>query len=134
MSTRYILKIVDFGLQVLSVLIPFVWSTVTGRWYYMFIAYLSLGVTQFLSCIVNRLLLPSTCRADQRTMYETILMLYTIVALLLFGLSLFIPYNHSSEFEYRMQNINEVSIFILIYTSPFLGIWYGILSFIEIRN
>ncbi len=134
MSTRYILKIVDFGLQVLCVLIPFVSGVATGMWYYMVLTFPSLGTTQFLSCIVNRFFLSSKYRSSKRIIYETILISYTIVALLLFVFSLCIPYIHLTDYEWRMQNINRAFMYILLITSPFLGIGYGIISFVEIGN
>lgn len=134
MNTRYILKIVDFVLQVLSVLIPIVWAAATGKGIYFFAAYLSLGGTQFISCLLNRLFLATEFRAGKRCMYELILAGYTLIALFFYFHSVYGWRYVSSEMCYQVRVLQVDFVGVLGFTSPILGIWYGILSFVEIGN
>ncbi len=134
MNTRYILKVVDFVLQVLSVLIPFAWAAATGKNIYMFYAYFSLGATQFLSCLLNRLLLSGRYRAGKRFLYEIILAAYTLIALFFMWYINYSRHDFGSDMHYNIHNAEVNFIGILAFSSPFLGIWYGIISFVEIGN
>ena len=134
MNTRYILKIVDFALQVLSVLIPIAMAAVTDNGGYIYGIYFSLGSVQFSSCLLNRLFLGKQNRSKMRLFYEIILTSYTIAGLLFYVYSNNNGYNNQTGIYNVIGTLEIYSIYILALTSPFLGIWYGIISFTEIRK
>jgi len=107
------LKFVDFSLQLSALLLPLCYILITryttnklaSR--HVMIIYFCLGVIQIFSAIIHRRKYGNKYRISGRGWYEGII-------LVLVGVGLFSAY---IDFYFFM-------FYLLLYTAPFLGVWY----------
>lgn len=107
------LKFVDFSLQLSALLLPLCYILISRyttnklATRYVMIVYFMLGVVQVFSAFIHRLKYGNKNRIGGRGWYEVIIML-------LVGVGLFSAYIDSLFFMF----------YLLLYTAPFLGVWY----------
>jgi len=116
MKQIVIIKQIDFWLQIAAIVGPLIAAILCMELEVLLFMLFTLGVIQYLSCIINRLLLDNRLRNSTRIAYEAILFAITILALIGFS-------------------VNEDIIFPLLdkilVAGPFLALWYLTITAME---
>ena len=116
MKQIVIIKQIDFWLQIAAIVGPLIAAIVCMELEVLFFMLFTLGAIQYLSCIINRLLLDNRLRNSTRIAYEAILFAITILALIGFS-------------------VNEDIIFPLLdkilVAGPFGALWYLTITAME---
>lgn len=117
MKEILIAKRIDFWLQILALLLPFIWAIAANQFFIMFFAYISVGSVQVLSCVLNKIGWQPKLKHDGRSKYEQLL-LYVLIIMPLVWL---VP----AVTGIRWVNHIAMCIGILLpLLSPFMAMWY----------
>ena len=120
MRTTLFFKRADVVLQLTALIIPIIIGFFGEGWV-LLVTYLTVGSAQLLSCLLNRLFLDKFLRHSNRTGYEIAIVFLIITFGLVFNLP-GVPTGLRSTFFGLLPLI-----------SPFLAVWYGYISYQELR-
>jgi hypothetical protein len=116
-------KITDLLVQVLALVLPWVLFSVfpahTRIWHVenLISLYLATGLTQLTSTIINWRLLPVPYRSKSRSWYETLMLMLAAMAIIA-----------------AIMKSTLLLLLVLFYLTPFITLWYLILSVTELSN
>jgi len=129
MKTTLYFKYADIILQIIALGYPIVLCVQEHDASKLFWAYLSVGSVQYVSCFMNRMFLDGCFREDTRERYEVFLLIITIMAIIS---GIFITTSASNPHFGEFFGLIWVCLVALLFVSPFLAFWYGMITFHEI--
>jgi hypothetical protein len=116
-------KITDLVVQLLALGLPWLLFSVFPAhqriWHVenLISLYLAAGLTQLMSTIMNWRLLPASYRAKSRSWYETLMLMLAAMAIIA-----------------TIMKSTLLLLLVLFYLTPFITLWYLILSVIELSH
>jgi hypothetical protein len=116
-------KITDLVVQLLALGLPWLLFSVFPAhqriWHVenLISLYLATGLTQLMSTIMNWRLLPAVFRSKSRSWYETLMLMLAAMAIIA-----------------TIMKSTLLLLLVLFYLTPFITLWYLILSVIELSH
>lgn len=117
MKTTLVWKRIDTYLQIAAIIIPCIFAIVDQNFFELFITYFTLGSVQVISCIMNATFLDSFLKDDGRRSYQRMLIVVACIGVVS-----------------AVTPLVMIYLFILLFVSPFMAIWYLNMSYNELQT
>lgn len=125
MKEMVIAKRIDFYLQLLALLVPFIWAAAAKNPFILFAAYFSVGGVQVLSCILNKIGWDNNLKHNGRRRYEKLLLVIAIVMPVAYWLL-----RITDNAVLGMPAICLLGLLLIV--SPLMAVWYMAMTWEEL--